>query len=157
MHGRFPGPYISRVSLPEVELVHRTRFSAAHRLENPALSEDENRALYGPCYGDHGHDFQVEVAVRGAVDPRSGMVVDLVDLMRVVRERVFEPCDHRHLNRDVPFLEGKITTVENIALALWVEVAAGLRDVPGCRLTRLRVWEGPDGAVELDAERGTAP
>ncbi|WP_419191877.1 6-carboxytetrahydropterin synthase [Engelhardtia mirabilis] len=142
---------------PEVELIHRTRFSAAHRLENRSLSEAENRSLYGPCYGDHGHDFHLEVCVRGSVDPRSGMVVDLVDLMRVVRERVYEPCDHKHLNRDVPFLEGTITTVENVALALWAELAEGLAGLGSARLTRLRLWEGPDCAVELDAERGTAP
>ena len=145
------------MTAPEVELVHRVRFSAAHHLRNPDLSEDENRALYGACYGDHGHDFHLEVAVRGSVDPRSGMLVDLVDLMRVVRERVYEPCDHKHLNHDVPFLAGVITTVENVAVALWGELADGLAGLPGCRLTRLRLWEGPDGACELDAERGPAP
>ena len=156
-HDPCPRVYIRPVTSPEVELIHRTRFSAAHRLENRALSEAENRALYGPCYGDHGHDFNVEVAVRGAVDSRSGMLVDLVDLMRVVRERIYEPCDHKHLNRDVPFLEGTITTVENVAVALWLQLAEGLESLEGARLTRLRLWEGPDCAVELDAERGTAP
>lgn len=140
----------------EVELVHRTRFSAAHRLWSQELTEEQNRDAYGPCVGDHGHDFELEVAVRGPVDPRTGMLVNLIDLIRLVRERVFEPCDHKHLNRDVPFLAGRVTTVENVALALWDELEAGLAGLPtphgaAVRLARLRLWEGPECSVTLSA------
>lgn len=136
-----------------VELVHRTRFSAAHRLWAEGLSAERNRELYGPCVGDHGHDFELEVAVRGEVDPETGMVVDLADLIALVRSRVFEPCDHRHLNHDVPFLAGRVTTVENVALALWDELEDGLGALGNgsCRLSRLRLWEGPDCSVLLEA------
>ena len=145
---------------PHVELTHRTRFSAAHRLWSEDLTEAENRAAYGPCVGDHGHDFELEVAVRGPVDPRTGMLLNLIDLIDLVRRRVFEPCDHKHLNRDVPFLAGRVTTVENVALALWSELEAGLRELPmprGAepRLSRLRLWEGPECSVLL-SEREVA-
>lgn len=151
----------SRPDLPgppaEVELVHRTRFSAAHRLWSDELSEEENRALYGPCVGDHGHDFELEVAVSGPLDPRTGMLINLIDLIRVVRERVFEPCDHKHLNHDVPFLSGRVTTVENVAAALWTELEQGLASVSTphgqpVRLARLRLWEGPECSVVLRAQ-----
>jgi 6-pyruvoyltetrahydropterin/6-carboxytetrahydropterin synthase len=137
------------VSGPTVDLLCRSHFSAAHRLWCEELDEAQNRALYGPCVGEHGHDFQLEVAVRGTVDPRTGLLIDLAQLQATVRQRVFEPCDHRHLNRDVPFLRGTIPTVENVALALWRELEAGLDG--RCRLVRLRLWEGPHCAVELQA------
>ncbi|MEO0650016.1 MAG: 6-carboxytetrahydropterin synthase [Planctomycetota bacterium] len=141
----------------EVELTHRTRFSAAHRLWSEALGEDENRAAYGPCVGDHGHDFELEVAVRGPVDPRTGMLINLIDLIDLVRTRVFEPCDHKHLNHDVPFLAGRVTTVENVALAIWGELADGLAEIETphgaeARLARLRLWEGPECSVTLTAD-----
>lgn len=126
---------------PEVEISHVQEFSAAHRLISPHLSEAENRELYGPCFTDHGHNYVLEVSVRGRVEARTGMVMDLNRLSRLIVERVIARVDHRHLNHDVPFLAGTITTAENVAVAIWGELAASISAYHGCRLHRVRLRE----------------
>lgn len=134
---------------PELELTHRQEFSAAHRLHDPDLSDEENARLYGPCNNPngHGHTYVYEVTVRGRV-PRSGMIIDLNVLRGIMHEEIFAQVDHKHLDLDVPFLAGRISTAENIALAFWERLAARLADHDGCRLHRIRVYEGPDSYVD---------
>ena len=124
-----------------VEITHGLEFSAAHRLESPSLSEQENRALYGPCFGDHGHNYRIEVTVRGEVDSSTGMVMNLADLAVILREEVWEPMDHKHLNHDVAFLEGVITTAENVAMVCWDRLAPRIAEHPGCRLHEITLFE----------------
>ena len=86
-----------------VELTRRYALAASHRLHSPKLDEAENRRLYGKCnnpYG-HGHNYFVEVTVTGPVDPATGMMANLGDLDRYVRQEVIEPFDHTYLNKDV--------------------------------------------------------
>ena len=127
---------------PVVEIHHRQEFSASHRLHDPRLSDAENRELYGICNNKngHGHNYAVEVCVRGPVGT-SGMVMDLNRLQRLVRERLIARVDHLHLNHDVPFLEGLIPTAENVAVAFWRELEPALAAYPGCKLHRIRVCE----------------
>ncbi len=138
------------MSTPEVEIVHREEFAAAHRLHNPALSDDENRRIYGICNNErgHGHNYVVDVVVRGPVDPRTGMVMNLVDLAGFVREEIVQPCDHKHLNHDVAFLEGRITTAENLAVAFWERVEPRIAEIGTCRLHRIRVYESRTNFVD---------
>jgi 6-pyruvoyltetrahydropterin/6-carboxytetrahydropterin synthase len=146
------------MSEPLVEITHVAEFSASHRLHNPALSDAENRELYGICNNPngHGHNYAVEVTVRGPVGSGTGMVMDLNRLQVLVQERLIAPVEHKHLNLDVPFLEGVIPTAENVALAFWRELEPGLARFRGARLWRVRVREsrknyvdyyGPDGAA----------
>jgi 6-pyruvoyltetrahydropterin/6-carboxytetrahydropterin synthase len=134
---------------PQLELTHRQEFSASHRLHDPRLSDEENRALYGPCNNlhGHGHNYEYEVTVKGPV-PASGMILDLNVLMVIMREEIFERVDHRHLNHDVPFLEGVITTAENIAIAFWEQLAPRLAQHEGFRLHRVRVSESHGSYVD---------
>jgi 6-pyruvoyltetrahydropterin/6-carboxytetrahydropterin synthase len=134
-----------------VEITRREEFSASHRLHNPALSDEENRRLYGICNNPngHGHNYEVEVTVRGEVPARTGMVMNLTDLMRVLRERVLPQVDHRHLNHDVPFLEGIIPTAENVAVALWHQIEPEVRRYEGCRLHRIRLFESRQSYVDF--------
>ena len=106
------------MSAPIVQITRREEFSAAHRLHDTRLSAEENARLYGPCNTDHGHNYAFEVTIRGPV-PRSGMVMDLNALMSILREEIVSVVDHKHLNRDVPFLAGVIPTAENVAVASW--------------------------------------
>lgn len=143
------------MSAPEVEIVHREEFAAAHRLHNPSLSDDENRRIYGMCnnlYG-HGHNYVLDVVVRGAIDERTGMVMNLVDLAGVVREEIVQPCDHKHLNHDVDFLAGRITTAENLAVAFWERLAARIQEHGACRLHRIRVYESQKDYVDYRGPR----
>lgn len=130
------------MSAPHLELTHRQEFSASHRLHDAALSDEQNRQLYGPCnnlYG-HGHNYEYEVTVRGSV-PASGMIIDLNVLAVIMREEIFSKVDHKHLNHDVDFLAGVITTAENLCLAFWEQLAPRLAAFDGCELHRLRVYE----------------
>lgn len=140
-------------SQPIVEIAHSEEFSASHRLHDPELSDEENRALYGLCNNPngHGHNYVLTVFVRGLV-PRSGMVMNLTDLMRLLREELLPRIDHKHLNHDVPFLEGMIPTAENIALALWRELEPRIAAFGEARLSRIRLHESRDNWVELCAE-----
>lgn len=128
---------------PIVEITHVQEFSASHRLHNPDLSDAENRELYGICNNPngHGHNYVVEVSVRGPVPDGTGMVMDLNRLSRLIVERLIDPVEHKHLNFDVPFLEGVIPTAENVAVAFWRELEPGLEPYRGARLTRVRVRE----------------
>src|SRR5262245_41950023 len=136
------------MSRPLVQISRREEFSAAHRLHDPALSDEENRRLYGICNNDHGHNYELEVTVRGEVPARTGMVMHLTDLMRILRERVLPQVDHKHLNHDVPFLEGIIPTAENVVIALWQQIEPEMKPFAGCRLHRIRLFESKSSYVE---------
>lgn len=133
----------------EVTVTRRMTFSAAHRLHQPALSDEENRALFGKCNSPngHGHNYVLEVSVRGPVDPRTGYVVDLKWLKETVEVHLLDYLDHRNLNADVAFLSGVNPTTENLVVACWNVLAR--RVSPG-RLIRLRLWETENNHVEYE-------
>jgi len=136
---------------PLVEITRREAFSAAHRLHDPQLSDAENQRLYGPCNTDHGHNYAVEVTVSGGVTG-SGMVMDLNRLMSIVREEIISQVDHKHLNRDVPFLRGIIPTAENVAVAFWGRVEQRLAESESCRLQRVRVYESRENFADYHGQ-----
>jgi len=100
-------------------LTVRQHFSAAHRIFNPSYSDARNAEVFGACSHPnyHGHNYEIEVTVRGEVHAETGMILDLKRLKAVVQEALIEPMDHRNLNLDVPFMKGVIPTAENIAAA----------------------------------------
>jgi 6-pyruvoyltetrahydropterin/6-carboxytetrahydropterin synthase len=138
------------MSAAYVEITRREEFSAAHRLHNPAFSDAENRRLYGICNNanGHGHNYAVEVTVRGQVPAATGMVMDLNRLTLVLREELISNVDHKHLNHDVPFLAGVIPTAENVAIAFWQRLEDHLKEFEGCRLHRVRVYESRNNFVD---------
>lgn len=104
-----------------VYLTRRTTFSAAHRLWSEQLSDEENYALYDKCanpYG-HGHNYTLEVTIQGMPNPRTGMVLNLTDMKHIMEEQVVREVDHKHLNHDVPWLEGVIPTTELLVVKFW--------------------------------------
>jgi 6-pyruvoyltetrahydropterin/6-carboxytetrahydropterin synthase len=132
-----------------VAVTRRFTFSAAHRYGRPEWSAAENRARYGPLAATHGHTYTLEVTLRGPVDPRTGMVVDLAEVKRVVQDTVLARFDHAFLNDDPAFPPDVVPTTENLVLVLWNLLAGALgRD----RLARLRLWEDPTLAVEYRGE-----
>lgn len=139
---------------PTVEITRREEFSASHRLHNPALSDEENRRLYGICNNPngHGHNYELEVTVIGEVPERTGMVMNLTDLMGILRERILPAIDHKHLNHDVDFLRGIIPTAENLAVALWDRIEPEVLRA-GCKLHRLRLHESRGSYVEYHGQR----
>ena len=129
--------------MPILRITTRAEFCAAYRLANPALSDAENREAYGVCFSPHGHghNYLLEVSVEGEPDARTGMVMDLNRLQRLILERLIAPVEHKHLNHDVPFLEGVIPTAENVAVVFWRELEDSLIDFPGAELSRIRLRE----------------
>lgn len=135
---------------PAVLLTRRVTFAAAHVLCRADWDEERNLAVFGQCARDHGHNYVLEASVSGDPDPETGMVVNLRDLDRAVREAVVDQVDHRHLNHDVPFLRGMVPTAENLALVFWERLEAALgAAAPGARLRRLRLVESENNAVEV--------
>ncbi len=129
-----------------VATTRRFTFSAGHHYRVAAWSEDENARTFGRLTVPHGHNYTLDVTVRGDIDPRTGMVIDLGELKRLVQEAVIERFDHADLNAD-PLFRDRIPTTENIALVVWDLLAAKLG---GDRLARVRVWEDPTLFVDYD-------
>lgn len=107
--------------LPVVYLTRRASFSAAHRLHSADLSEAENNAIFGKCNNPHGHghNYVLEVTVRGKVDPQTGMVMNLTDLKAAIEETIIQPMDHKHLNYDVAIFRDLNPTAENMVVVFW--------------------------------------
>ncbi|HTR81630.1 MAG TPA: 6-carboxytetrahydropterin synthase, partial [Bacteroidota bacterium] len=102
-------------------VTRKAHFSAAHRLFNPAFSDEKNLEVYDKCANPngHGHNYNLEITVAGDPDPETGYVIDLKRLKKIIEEYFVSKVDHKHLNYDVDFLKGVIPTAENIAKACW--------------------------------------
>lgn len=134
-----------------VYLTRKVDFSASHRYRIDELSDEENLRLFGKCsypHG-HGHNYTLEVTVKGKVDPKTGMVMNLTDLDRVLREKVVQVMDHRFINLDLPEFREKIPTTENLVLFIWDSLADSLED---CKLHRVRLYEDPTLYAEYYGE-----
>lgn len=132
-----------------VRVTRRFTFSAAHRYARPEWSDAQNRAHYGGLATVHGHNYALEVTVRGPVDPRTGMIMDLGELKRVAGEAVLARFDHAYLNDDPAFPPGVVPTTENLARVIWELLAAKLGVE---RLARVRLWEDPTLCVDYEGE-----
>lgn len=134
-----------------VSVTQSFEFSAAHRLAGPGFSDAENLRVFGKCSNPngHGHNYVLEVTVRGVPDARTGTVVDLLELQRAVRERVVEPFDHRNLNLECAEFAALNPSVEHIAVVIWRRLEGHLGRA---RLSRIRVWETPKTYAEYEGE-----
>ncbi len=133
--------------MPRVTVTRRLRFNAAHRVHNPALSDEENAAIFGKCNNPnwHGHNYILDVSVEGDIDERTGYVLDLSALKQLVEREIVDKVDHRNFNLDVDFMRGVIPTSENIIIAFWRLLAGRVQPA---RLTRLVLWETENNYVE---------
>ena len=133
------------MSAGQVFATRKFTFSAAHRYWRAEWSEGENRRVFGSLTVPHGHNYVLEVTIRGSVDAQTGMVIDLAELKRVVSEAVVQRFDHADLNADTLFVQGAIPTTENLVRAAWELLAPKIGQE---RLWRLRLWEDPTFYVE---------
>ncbi len=101
-------------------LTRRYKFSSSHRLHSPSMSEEENTELYGKCNNPfgHGHNYILEITVRGPVDPKSGRVVNVGELDQYIHREVIHDLDHKDMNRDVPDFENLVATTENLSVVV---------------------------------------
>lgn len=134
--------------MPEVRVTRRVHFSAAHRLFRRDWSDERNADVFGACSNPnwHGHNYELDVTVSGAVDDETGYVLDLKELKELVEERVIQDVDHRNLNLEVPWMGDRIPTTENLVVAIWERLADRVPE--GVTLERLVLWETPRNYVE---------
>ena len=132
----------------EAFLTVGTHFSAAHRLFLPILSDEENCAIYGKCVHAHGHNYHLEITVRGDINDRTGMIVDLDALRQVLEDYVIEPLDHHFLNQDIPYFTEVVPTAENIAAYISTLLQQPIQDL-GTELHRVKLIESPNNSCEI--------
>jgi len=125
-----------------VFITRQVHFNAAHRLYNPTKSQVWNQAQYGMCTNPlgHGHNYVLEVTVKGEPDPVTGYLIDLGELKRILTTAIVDKCDHRNLNEEVAFLRGIIPSTENLVIAFWQRLEPHLT---GARLHCVRLYETP--------------
>ncbi len=126
-----------------LQLSQKFEFSAAHRLHNPVLSDQDNQGLYGKCNNPagHGHNYEIEVTLSGRPDA-SGVLMALRELESLVQRYVLDRFDHKHLNEQTEEFAQVIPTVENIAQVIFDLLEKPL-DRPPARLAAITVWETP--------------
>ena len=134
-----------------VYLTRKAEFSASHFYHNPEFTPEENKRIFGKCNNPHGHghNYTLEVTVKGQVDRRSGFVVDLKDLKEIMNREVIEAVDHRFLNEEVAEFRHQIPTTENLAITIWKWLKPKLHVA---ELHRIRVYETPDLFVDFYGE-----
>jgi 6-pyruvoyltetrahydropterin/6-carboxytetrahydropterin synthase len=135
-----------------VYLTRRAEFSASHYYHNPEFTPEENQRIFGKCNNPHGHghNYTLEVTVKGEVDGRSGFVVDLKQLKEVMNREVLDAFDHRHLNEEVAEFKKQIPTSENLAISIWKRLEPKLKVA---KLHRVRLYETPDLFVDFYGEK----
>lgn len=128
----------------------RAHFNAAHRLHNPAWSDEKNQAVFGLCNNPnyHGHNYDLEVKVAGEVDPETGYLIDLKLLKDLIKSEVENRFDHKNLNLDTEEFRELNPTAENICYVIWQKLRAKLDKRYDLSV---RLWETPRNYVEYPA------
>jgi 6-pyruvoyltetrahydropterin/6-carboxytetrahydropterin synthase len=123
-------------------MVYITRiehFNAAHKLFNPNWSKEKNEEYFGKCANEnwHGHNFELYVTIKGQRNRETGFVFDVKKLSSIIKERVIDKLDHKNLNVDVDFMEGKICSIENLVIAIWGQLEPYLPITVGLHCVKL--------------------
>lgn len=136
-----------------ITITKAINFSAAHWLNNPALSPEENRKIFGPDNDParHGHNYRLEVTVAGEIDPHTQMVMNLIDLKQLLMTEIYDAVDHKDLTEDVDFLKGIIPTAENLVTVFWKRIEPKLPR--GVKLEQIRLYETATGWVTCRADK----
>ena len=130
-------------------ITRRERFNAAHRLYREDWSDEKNLEVFGKCSNPnwHGHNYIMFVTVKGKVSNETGFVVNLKDLSQIIKTRVIEKIDHKNLNLEVDFMNDRIVSTENIAVAIWEEMEEEIRQI-GAELYCVKIVETENNFVE---------
>jgi 6-pyruvoyltetrahydropterin/6-carboxytetrahydropterin synthase len=132
-----------------IYITRRETFNAAHRLRREDWSETKNEEVFGKCSNKnwHGHNFDLFVTVKGIPSDETGFVINLKDLGQIIKENVIEKVDHKNINLDVPFMKGKMSSTENLAIGIWEEME-NLISVKGGELVKIKLIETENNFVE---------
>lgn len=126
-------------------MVYLTRvehFNSAHKLYNPDWSREKNEEVFGKCANDnwHGHNYDIFVTVKGEPDPQTGFIIDAKHLSNLIKLHILDKVDHRNLNLDVDFMQGKMCSTENFVTEVWKQLAP---HIEGGKLHQIRLYETP--------------
>lgn len=140
-----------------IYVTRKAHFNASHRLHNPDKSDEWNRETYGKCNNPnwHGHNYVIEVTVAGLPDPETGYVIDLGKLKKIISDKILEPCDHRNLNLEVPFLENVIPTTENLCRVFFNQIEDAVNDASSkeSKLYSVKLFETERNVAEFCPSR----
>ncbi len=127
-------------------ITRRERFSSAHKLINPTLSNKENQDVFGKCFNIHGHNYELFVTVTGSINRKSGFVMDLKDLKALIHTKIINKLDHKYIN-EVPFMTGRISSTENLCIAIWEELEEPIKNLGG-KLYKIKITETENNYFE---------
>jgi len=132
-----------------ITITRREHFSAAHRLFLPHYSDEENLEVFGKCSNPnwHGHNYILFVTVKGEPDPETGLIIHLRHISRLIEDKILRKVDHKNLNLEVDFLQGKIPTSENVAIGIWNELEKDIRQL-GAILHKIRLEQSENNIIE---------
>jgi 6-pyruvoyltetrahydropterin/6-carboxytetrahydropterin synthase len=130
-------------------ITRRERFNAAHRLFRPEYSDEQNLQVFGKCSNPnwHGHNYTLFVTVKGELNPETGFLIDLKIMSELINELVIEKLDHRNINLEVDFMEGKLASTENIAIGIWNVLCHRIAE-QGASLHCIKLCETENNFVE---------
>ena len=135
--------------------IRRTeKFCAAHKLWNNKWSAEENHRIFGKCSNEnfHGHNYVLDVTVKGEIDPETGFVMNFTHLKRILREKIIDVVDHKNLNVDIDFLKDKFTSAEVMAVEFWNIIESDIAKVGG-QLHCVTLKETDNNVVEYYGEK----
>jgi 6-pyruvoyltetrahydropterin/6-carboxytetrahydropterin synthase len=132
-----------------IYITRRERFNAAHKLFRPEWSDSKNMEVFGKCSNPnwHGHNYDLFVTVKGDPNPETGFVYDLKKLSDVLREKVVNKLDHKNINLDVDFMQGRMASTEVLAIAIWEQIEPSIR-AEGAHLHCVKIVETENNYVE---------
>jgi 6-pyruvoyltetrahydropterin/6-carboxytetrahydropterin synthase len=132
-----------------IYITRRERFCAAHRMYRPDWTDQKNREVFGKCSNPnwHGHNYILWVTVKGELAQEHGFVMNINVLKEIINEKIISKIDHMNLNLEVNFMKGRIATTENLAVAIWNELSAPVKE-KGAELHCIKIEETENNSVE---------
>ena len=132
-----------------IYITRRERFNAAHRLFRKDFSDEKNYEVFGKCSNPnwHGHNYELFVTLKGEINPETGFLVNLKTLSKIIREKVISQLDHKNINIEVEFMQGKLASTENLAVGIWGELEKSINYL-GAELHCIKVSESENNYAE---------
>ena len=136
-----------------IYITRRERFNAAHRLFKPEFTDEQNLEIFGKCSNPnwHGHNYELFVTVKGEIDKSTGFLLNLKKLSKVIREKVIAKLDHKNINLEVDFMQGKLASTENLAVGIWEELEKIIQSL-SAELHCVKVSESENNYAEYFGE-----
>lgn len=136
-----------------IYITRKEHFNAAHKLFRAEWSNEKNMEVFGKCSNPnwHGHNYDLYVTVKGNVNPETGFLVDLKVLSKIINEKVIDKLDHRNINLEVDFMQGKMASTEVLAIGVWNEMVTEINAL-GCKLHCIKLFETENNYVEYFGE-----